>query len=82
MRETQHPLITAILMRTQRNAKLRRFVNELVPEEESDEHPQNSLCDDDPRRVEQAIVAAHNAVEARLGLWDAVLEANGKRMAT
>ena len=41
----------------------------------------NSLCGDDPQRIEQAITAAHAAVEARLHFWDGVLKAIEQRQA-
>ena len=35
----------------------------------------NSLCGDDPRRQQEAVAAAEQAVEARVQFWDGVLEA-------
>jgi hypothetical protein len=35
----------------------------------------NSLCGDDPRRQQEAVAAAEQAVEARVKFWDGVLEA-------
>lgn len=34
----------------------------------------NGLCDNDPVKIQEAIIAAQAAVEARLRLWDGVLE--------
>lgn len=33
------------------------------------------LCDDDPQRIDEAVIAAEEAVCARIRLWDGVLEA-------
>jgi hypothetical protein len=35
----------------------------------------NQLCGDDDRKTEEAIDAAHEAIQARIEFWDGVLEA-------
>lgn len=35
----------------------------------------DQLCDDDPHRIDEAVIAAEEAVCARIRFWDAVLEA-------
>ena len=41
----------------------------------------NSLCGGDGKRVEQAVEAANQAVNARLAFWDGVLDAISARQA-
>lgn len=41
----------------------------------------DELCGDDPRRYEEALAAARQAIDARIAFWDGVLEAISSRSA-